>query len=435
VDSVLNKTVYQDATERVARQHPELGWLAPIREQALQRFLAEGFPDIGHEDWRYTDLREAAALTQELLSIAATRPDSGSAGTHGGTEDAVHITLVDGAVRQRSSSRITGLSTWSLQDVPEHGRAETLERLALSARDDPSPLTALNAALLRDALLIRVAPGTRLEQPLYVQCVSQPGVAAQTRILVTLGRGSRATLIEHHMSRNAGYANVVTDIRCDEQAALDYAKVQDEHDESIHLASQSFAVAAGAGVTLTHLDLGGKLARNDLRVRLLGPAATVQAHGLFMADRSRHLDNHTRIDHLAPRTVSRELYRGIVDNAGHGVFNGKVIVHPGAAGTDARLTNQNLLLARTAEIDTKPELEIYADDVKCSHGATTGQLDAAALFYLRSRGIDLEDARRLLIAAFAREVIAGLPAGAVTARALQVLGSRLPALAAVGASW
>jgi Fe-S cluster assembly protein SufD len=182
-----------------------------------------------------------------------------------------------------------------------------------------------------------------------------------------------------------------------------------------------------------HLDVGASLARNDLVVRLAAPGARVDADGLFFAADGRHLDNHTRIEHAAPATTSRESYRGIADSRGRGVFNGKVIVEAGADGSDARLTSQNLLLSAGAEIDTKPELEIYADDVKCSHGATVGQLDPAALFYLRSRGLPLDAARRMLIAAFAREVLLRLPSPVLEAHVMAALAPRLPDLARVGA--
>ncbi len=190
----------------------------------------------------------------------------------------------------------------------------------------------------------------------------------------------------------------------------------------------------GATADLLHLDLGARLARNDLRVDLVAPEATVHAYGLFFADASRHLDNHTHIEHLAPHTFSREVYRGIMDGTGRGVFNGKIVVRPGADKTDARLRNQNLLLSRGAEVDTKPELEIYADDVKCSHGATTGQLDRDSIFYLRSRGIPEEQARRLLIASFAREVVRRLPPGPLEAHVVGILGDRLPGLTEAGSS-
>jgi Fe-S cluster assembly protein SufD len=250
-------------------------------------------------------------------------------------------------------------------------------------------------------------------------------------VLIDVGAGARATLIEHHLGRGASVSNSVTDVICAAGARLSYVKLQDEADDGIHLATQGFHLGNQASAELLHLDLGSRLARNDLRVELAGDGATVSAHGLFFADGSRHLDNHTRVDHRAPHTVSRELYRGIADSKGRGVFNGKVIVHAGAGGTDAQLRNQNLLLSSGAEIDTKPELEIYADDVKCSHGATTGQLDATAIFYLRSRGIPAEDARRMLIASFAREIVGRLPAGAIEKYVLALLHGRLPAIGEV----
>ncbi len=428
---------YRQASQALASESTDLAWLDVARAEALQRFLADGFPSTDHEDWRYTDLRDTATLSAALLTAkpesAETSPDrAGPALPQHGTEP--HLVIVDGLLRPDLSviPVLEGLSVCRLRDLPERRREEACARISQSPHMETAALFDLNTALLRDAVIVQLSPGTRLEQPLHITCSSSRGSMVQARVLVTLAAASQATVIEQHLSNGVALANTVTDVRCDTDSSLDYARIQLGHDEATHLAMQFFAVADGASVHLTHLDIGARLARTDLQVRLLGAGATVNAHGLFIADGARHLDNHTRIDHLAPRTISRELYRGIMDGDGRGVFNGKVIVHPGAAGTDARLVNQNLLLARTAEIDTKPELEIYADDVKCSHGATTGQLDPVALFYLQSRGIGAGEARRLLVAAFAREIIAQAPRGAITDRLLDFLQARLPDLAQTG---
>jgi Fe-S cluster assembly protein SufD len=263
----------------------------------------------------------------------------------------------------------------------------------------------------------------------HVIFITSGAALASSRLFVTAGQDSRMSIVEHHFSAGAGVSNIITEAHCRAGADLDFLKLQAESDDAIHLAAQSFEVAARAKLQLTHLDLGARLARNDLTVTLRGEGGEVSAQGLFLADGARHLDNHTRIEHLARHTTSRETYRGIANQTGRGVFNGKIIVFPGADQTDARLTNQNLLLARGAEVDTKPELEIYADDVKCSHGATIGRLDAQAIFYLRSRGIDEESARRMLVSAFAGQIVGSIQFPALREHLAALLRRRLGGLA------
>jgi Fe-S cluster assembly protein SufD len=341
--------------------------------------------------------------------------------------------LVDGEFRPELSTA-TQVAELSIRAL---GQALPGEQVALRARvagameRASSALPALNAALLRDGLVIDIADAAAIEAPIYLAVATGTAGAAHNRILVRLGAGARATLIEHHLSDGESVSNSVTDVVCGPGAQLRYLKLQDEAETAAHIATQQFTLEPAARAELLHLDLGAGLARNDLMIRLAGRGAAVHAHGFFHADGERHLDNHTRVDHCAPETLSRELYRGIADGRGRGVFNGKVIVHKGAAGTDARLSNQNLLLSSAAEIDTKPELEIYADDVKCSHGATTGQLDATAIFYLRSRGIDAAEARRMLIASFACEILQHAPAGTIGAHVLALLERKLPEIGEV----
>jgi Fe-S cluster assembly protein SufD len=323
-----------------------------------------------------------------------------------------------------------GLSARTFGEASAAQREMLVAHIACLEGQAGDSLPSLNAALLRDGLIVEVAAHAVVNEPIYIAVGTGAGAQAHNRIVLRLRAGAQATVIEHHLG--SGVSNTVTDVVSETGSRLTYVKLQDEADAAMHLARQHLSLDAGARADLLHIDLGARLARNDLQVALAGHGAEVSAHGLFFADGERHLDNHTRIDHRAPRTVSRELYRGIADGRGRGVFNGKVIVHAGAAGTDAQLRSQNLLLSQGAEIDTKPELEIYADEVKCSHGATTGQLDPMAVFYLRSRGIPADDARRMLIAAFAREIIGRLPVGSALAdHVLEVLRGRLPAIAEV----
>jgi Fe-S cluster assembly protein SufD len=419
------------ATEAAAALAPGLAWLADAREQALAQFLARGLPTTADEDWRYTDLGPIATrITMPAVASAVSHTDWLAARRIAGTAGPV-VALLDGMVRPEISDLDArpGLLLRPLADATPSERGALAARIAAGTTGET--LASLNAALLRDGLLIEVGANTIVDDPIYIVVGTGTGVLAHNRILLSLSEGAQALVIEHHLG--AGVSNSVTDLSCAAGSRLNYIKLQDATDEAIHLATQRLSLGAGASADLLHLDLGARLGRNDLQVDLAGHGSKVSAHGLFFADGERHLDNHTRMDHRAPQTVSRELYRGIADGRGRGVFNGKVIVHAGATGTDAQLRSQNLLLSTGAEIDTKPELEIYADEVKCSHGATTGQLDPMAIFYLRSRGIPADEARRLLIAAFAREIVARLPAGgALAGHVLDVLRARLPAIGEVG---
>lgn len=426
--SLESTSAILEAAARSASRPAQPDWLRDARRHALAEFLRRGFPQPEEEDWRYTDLRDTATLA--LRHAARSEPgDTATApplpirpsGMFG-------IVLHDGefAVQEPPSCDLT------LRRLSDRAPAASSTHFASPGDPAHPALSLLNLALLDDGLLIEVAPGARLAEPIHIACSSGAERFVQNRIVLQLGAGSQATVVEHHTAGANTVTNTVTNVRCASGASLAYVKIQEAAPSSHHLARQEFTIDGDARVQLTHIDIGASLARNDLGISLDGPGAAVEARGLFIADGDRHLDNHTRIDHRAPRTTSRELYRGIIDGAGRGVFNGKIVVHPGAPGTDARLQNQNLLLSESAEIDTKPELEIHTDDVRCSHGATTGQLDPLAIFYLRSRGLDAAEARRMLIASFAREMLCGLPMAATEERLLVALRDRLPEIALVG---
>jgi Fe-S cluster assembly protein SufD len=435
-ESQVNEASLDDGRLRRAVEAltPSLAWLSDTRRRAFETFCAHGFPTTSEEDWRYTDLRTTAELTDTLAGRPAEASTSlldarllqqlvpGNIGT---------MAVFTGGLFRPELSRLShapGLDIQPLTQIGPTARQQLASRIASTACGAAGPLVSLNAALIKDGLSIEVAPGAVISEPIYVVFGSVIESATHNRLLIRLGAGSKATVIEHHVSMATSVSNTMSDVICEPTSRFSYLKLQDECDSAVHLAYQQIAVGEGASAELLHLDFGARLARNDLRVELSGRKSAVTAHGLFFADLARQLDNHTRIDHKAPDTVSRELYRGIADGHGRGVFNGKVIVHVGASKTDAQLTSQNLLLSRTAEIDTKPELEIYADDVKCSHGATTGQLDANAVFYLRSRGIPFDDARRMLIASFARQIVKRVPSEALDDHVVRLLRDRLPAM-------
>jgi len=429
---------FAEALAATIRAQPALGWMTSLRTAAMQRFDQAGFPTPRLEDWRHTNLKEYASRSRRLAlpSVTGTVPDGAAlaalAGrllpTGMGLVAVFHAGRLLDALSQLEPP--SGASCSRLADAQR--QAVWADSLSADAGEDAPPLAALNAALLGDGLVIEVAAGAVISQPLYVVHASAGGRSAQNRLVLRLGAGSRCTLIEHHLGEGAGIANSVADIRCGRDAQLGYIRLQQESGEALHLSQQRLHLADGAEASLLGIDLGGALVRNTLRVGLEGAGAGADIRGLFFVDGRRHVDNLTRVDHRALATRCYERYRGIVEDAGHGVFNGKIIVHEGADQTSAELRNENLLLSRQAEVDTKPELEIYTDDVKCAHGATTGQLDESSVFYLRSRGIGEDEARRMLMAAFAHEIIGRIPVAEVKAHVIAVLGERLPDLGQVG---
>ncbi|MGD9258394.1 MAG: Fe-S cluster assembly protein SufD, partial [Gammaproteobacteria bacterium] len=298
---------------------------------------------------------------------------------------------------------------------------------------DPAahPFAALNQAFLEDGVVITVAPGKTIAKPLYLLFISCPGgdpIAAQPRIVVDAGAQSHLCLVEHYtgIDEPDNLTNAVTEIRGGAGSRVEHYRLQEEPAQAFHIGGLHARLQRDASLDSHNIQVGAALARLDIGVSLEEPGAELRLNGLYTVDGKRHVDNHTRVDHLAPETRSDELYRGIVDDRGRAVFNGKAVVHKDAQRIDAHQSNKNLLLSQQAEVDTKPELEIYADDVKCSHGATVGQLDKNALFYLLSRGIGEEVARKLLTYAFAEVVAARMPLEVVRRRLEKRIAGTLP---------
>ncbi len=395
--------------ERACAALPD-DWLRPARDAGIARFAANGFPSTRHEDWKYTDLAPVAERTLAYLTDDQ-RASHGQADLRRDHGDSWRVLFVNGQLAPgQQLPTAPGLNLVALADADAAGRTRILDRLQALHTDPAADLAALNAAFISGGLLIEIAADARIERPLEIllQADGQP-VAAQPRLVISAGANSQFSLVEQYAGAGAGLTNAVTDLHCGPGARVSYMKLQAESPDTHHVALQRVVLERDSRVEVLQLDLGASLSRNDLQVELNAPGAEVTIHGLFIADGAAHIDNHTRLDHRAPHTLSTETYRGIAANRGRGVFNGKIVVHDDADGTDASLNNRNLLLSKTAEIDTKPELEIYADDVKCAHGATTGQLDANALFYLRSRGLDAAEARSVLVNAFAREILERIP--------------------------
>jgi Fe-S cluster assembly protein SufD len=388
-------------------------WLQPLRENAIQVFSQAGFPTTRDEDWKYTSLSDVEARSATYLNAAQSAPDINSIEEilGGLAIDPGSFTAVfaNGLFCDRLShlpKKHAGVTIDTLGRLGDQSKDLVRRQLGKFAQIECSQLAALNTAFLTDGLFIRLPANSDISAQIHVIFISdEQDISVQPRVLISLGEHSRASVIEHYVGQGASCTNAVTEIHCADGAHLRYSKIQQEDARAYHLAAQYVQLEKDSRFDAVHVDLGARLARNDLTVRLAGPGASTQLDGLFVVDGERHVDNHTRLDHLEPRTTSVENYRGIITDRGRGVFNGKIIVHAGADKSDAQLNNRNLVLSAEAEIDTKPELEIYTDDVKCAHGTTTGQLDTNAMFYLRVRGIPEGQAKQMLMAAFANEII------------------------------
>jgi Fe-S cluster assembly protein SufD len=281
-------------------------------------------------------------------------------------------------------------------------------------------------------LWLRLPAGIALGAPIHLIIVgSRPQLAAQPRIVLEAEPGAQATIVQHFIDcapNTQGWTNSVTQLKQAEGSRIALYRMQRQSSGAAHTSLLTAELAAGAELIAGYFDFGARLVRNDIEVSLRGPAARAELFGLLLVGAGQHVDDHTLIRHAAGATVSIENFRGIIGERGRGVFNGKVIVEPGCQKIDARQNNDNLLLGEHAEIDTKPELEIYANDVKCSHGSTVGELDAEQLFYLRARGLDLATARRLLTTAFATTVVEQIADESLRTRVLEQVTARLGTL-------
>jgi Fe-S cluster assembly protein SufD len=387
---------------------PEPTWLTHRREGAIRRFSELGWPTRKQEAWRFTDLRplQRAAFPPAVSVGRATDADI-AVWRYAGA--AHRIVLVDGAFAPELSA---------IGDLPKgvwlastsqtlRDRADLVEP-ALRETDvlGAQPFVALNAALFADGFVLALEPGVALDRAIEIIHLGRTaGRSSQLRNLVLLGPKSRATLIETYAGEGAYWTNAVGVVRVGAGAALPHIKLQDESAAAIHLGHNRIELGRDARYESFTLSLGSRLARTDIHLKFDGEGAACGLFGATLLRGEQEGTIATVVDHAAPRCVTREYFKSVADDRAHGVFLGTIGVRPQAQKTDANQLSKNLLLSRRAAIDTKPELEILADDVKCSHGATVGDLDEAALFYLESRGIPVAEARGMLIEAFAMDVI------------------------------
>jgi len=377
-------------------------WLQQLRERGFAAFAALGFPTTKLEEWRFTNVAPIARTAWRPAAAArvAYIPDYA---------DGARIVFVNGRYSAELSNLEAGLPK-GVEVGPLAGRLDfASEHLGRYLTLDERPLAALNAAFFTDAAVVRIPRGAAVAQPIHIVYLTMPGQAPQAahpRTLIVAGPSSQSTVVESYigLGEEVYWNNAVTEVVAGEGSSVDHYKVQLEGAAAYHVASLYAQVGRSANFSSHDISLGAALVRNDPWASLAeGAHATL--NGLYIANGSQHVDNHTAIDHAKPHATSHEVYKGILDGKATAVFNGKIFVRADAQKTDSKQTNKNLLLSDDAVINTKPELQILADDVRCTHGATIGQLDAESLFYLRSRGIGEREARNLLIYAFAEDIV------------------------------
>ncbi|HVO19259.1 MAG TPA: Fe-S cluster assembly protein SufD [Anaeromyxobacter sp.] len=415
---------------------PGPGWLAELRAAGAAAFHEAGLPTARHEDWRFTNLAPLAAL-----ELSRARAGEGALAALASLPPAAGPRLVfeNGRLRPDLSSSAglpKGAVVAGLGEALSHAPELVRPHLGRLARPEGLAFTALNAALLEDGALVLVPAGTALPAPVELVFLAGGGAAGlwaqHPRVLVVAAPGAKATVAEIYLGGGGGYfTGAVSELSLGEGAELEHVRLQDEGEGAFHVGAVFAEQGAGARLSAHSLSLGARLSRAELRVRLAGEEGRLEASGLFMADGSRVTDAFTWVDHTVPRCSTSEAYKGILDGQARGIFAGRIRVMPGAQKTDARQSSSNLLLSDDAVVDTKPQLEIFADDVKCGHGGTVGQLDEEARFYLRSRGLGDAEARSLLIWAFAAEMVERVGAEGLRALARARVACRLPAAVAL----
>ncbi|MCP1726762.1 Fe-S cluster assembly protein SufD [Natronospira proteinivora] len=399
--------------DRAVDTLPGDGWLSTFRRDALTRFQDQGLPSQKDEDWKYTSLRPISqgrfALAKTAPSVSAEQVDNARVPEL----DAARLVFVNGRYQAELSDTAglpDGVKLRSIAQAMEDDPEALQARLSRQSGLDYTPFTALNNAFVRDGALLEIAANVQCKTPIELLFISAPGDEAfvfHPRVLIQMNQGSEATVLEHHVGLDgaANFNNVVSEIALSAQSRLDHYLLQRQSSAGYHIGGVHVHQARDSHYVNHNVNLGGALVRHDINARLAEEGSEAILNGLYLVSDRQHVDNHTCVDHAAPHTNSDETYKGVLDGRGRAVFNGRVVVHKHAQKIDAGQKNDNLLLTKLAEVDTKPELEIYADDVACSHGATIGQLDPDALFYLRSRGVDEAKARDLLTYAFAESVI------------------------------
>jgi Fe-S cluster assembly protein SufD len=438
---------YRTEFDHGLAQMPGTGlvWLDERRKRGLELFEQLRFPTTRMEDWKYTRVR---AVEQTLLRPAPATclgldEDDIAPFLIPGL-DAYRLVFVNGQYQASLSTKRNGLPSGvtvaSLAKALRDGPARLEPHLGLYADPAADGFAALNAAFMADGAFVHLPRGVVVNKPIHLLFLAteqkDETLLYQPRNLIVAEAGSEATIVEHYMAIGHGayFTNAVTELALASNVGIRHYKVQQESTRAHHVATIEVKQGRDSRFASHVASFGALLARTDINSRLAGEGADCVMNGLYVVDGRQHVDFHTRIDHTDPHCTSRQFYKGVLDERSRGVFNGKIYVHPGAQKTDSAQKNDNLLLSRHAEVDTKPQLEIYADDVKCAHGATVGRLHEDSIFYLRSRGLDEDAARNLLVFAFANELLQSMPLESLRVHLERELIARLPRTTGEGAA-
>ena len=438
----MNSTplIYRETFERLHDHLPgaSVPWIKHMRSKAMTEFQQQAFPDTRVEAWKYTDLR---GLKRRSFSPPDTRGEIHESALEPWlfSHEPMHrLVFVDGWFAPDLcpfQTLLDGVTLTSLATVMEHSPDELETVLGYTLGTDRPGFDAMNTAFLQDGAFIRLDRDAMLEQPIHLLFIStgQADSLTAVRNVIQAGPGSAATVIESWVALNdaTSLTNTITEIVLDENAALQHYKLEQEGAATTHIGGLYVQQDRNSHLDAHSIALGGRLVRNELQVDLNGRGAACILNGLTLTHHQQHVDNHTRIEHHQPQATSNESYKGILDDRSRTVFSGRIVVHPGAQQTQAQQSNHSLLLSSDAEADARPQFEIYADDVQCTHGCTVGELDAEALFYLRSRALDEDAARSLLIYAFAADVLDRMHLDPVRHHLEQQLAERLTGSAAV----
>jgi len=413
----------------------ENDWFSKQRQSAFDIFQESGFPNTRVEDWKYTDVKPIAKNTFSNITESNMASDNNEIDEILIKDlDCVNLVFINGAYSEKYSD-IKNISSKivikSMADALINDESLLKKHLTKHINQELNSFTALNTAFIQDGAYINISANTNIDKPINITYISRDSnhpFATHPRNLIVMGENSNATVIENYVgSGKVNYfTNSVTETVLLQGAVLKHYKIQQEGSSAFHIASLNTSQSKDSRFESHLVSIGGALVRNNINASLNEEGAEIIMNGLYMTEDVQHVDNHTRVDHLKPHTQSHQNYRGVLNGKSRGVFNGKVVVHPQAQKIEAYQNNANLLLSDDAEIDTKPELEIYADDVKCTHGATVGQLDDDMLFYLRSRAVDEKTARSLLTYAFADEVISEINLKEIQNKLERLIIGRLP---------
>ncbi len=433
---VGKETIYKQDFQKSLKSANQPEWLKSLREKAFQFFTENGFPTVQNEEWKYTNV---APIARENFEIRVQREATGDININAFNYEAdeSELTFVNGIFNEELSS-IEALASCvvatSLEEAVKNEKFATVikEKFARVAGYDSNGFTALNTAFVSHGAFIFIPQDTKIETPVHLifsSNESENPTVSFPRIFIFAERGSEATIIENYTRFGEAkyFTNSVVEIVLADEAKIKHFRVQRESHEAFHVGTTGVEIHRGSVYDATNITLGARLSRHDINVKFNSEGGEAFVDGLYMVGGDQHADTHSVIDHRLPNCVSHQTYKGIVDGKARAVFNGKVFVRENASGTDANQSNKNLLLSNDARVDTKPQLEIFNDDVKCAHGATVGQLEEEELFYLLSRGLNKSLARNLLTYGFAEEVISKIKVESIKKQLDEAVLNRLNA--------